>query len=158
MEQKYSVRRLLRMMNVIVLYQFELFNEKINVNYVFENDIYNDIFNYEKLKTKHKENIYKEQINILTNIEKNYLIFKNLINKYTRDDWKWDRINPITRSVLLCAIVEIIKQDNDLAVIANEYIEITKDFIPDNESYKFVNIIIEKIGNEYNEFKKSKSS
>lgn len=158
MEQKYSVRRLMRMMNVIVLYQFELFNEKIDVNYVFEKDIYNNMFNYEKLKTKYKDNVYKEQINVLTNIEKNYLVFKNLINKYTRDDWKWDRINPITRSVLLCAIVEILKQDNDLAVIANEYIEIAKDFIPDNESYKFVNIIIEKIGNEYNEFKKSKSS
>ena len=42
-------------------------------------------------------------------------------------------------------------------IVSNEYVEIAKDFIPDDKSYKFVNKIIDNIGKEYDEFKKKKN-
>ena len=150
----YPVRRSMRIMMVMVLYEQELFNQKISMKDIFESDKFHELFNYKKLLTKHKDEVYKEQLSIMSVIEKNYDIFKKIIIQYIRDDWSWNRINPVARAILLCASAELWK--HDVALIANEYVEISKDLIPDNETYKFINIIIERIGKQYNEFKNSK--
>ena len=53
------------------------------------------------------------------------------------------------RQILLLACVEL--QQLDLGIVANEYIEIAKDFIPDSDSYKFINRVIQQIDNLYHE-------
>ncbi|MBD5423402.1 MAG: transcription antitermination protein NusB [Mycoplasma sp.] len=149
--QEYSVRRYMRAMTIIVVYMYELFNKKLNEKEIFELDIFNDLFDYNKLKTKDKNKISQEQARIITTIEKNYDLFKKMIIKYIREDWSWDRLDPLIRAILLCASVELWKLD--IGIVSNEYVEITKDFIPDDKSYKFVNKMIDNIGKEYNEFK-----
>ena len=151
----YSTRRYMRAMLIIVIYEYELLNEKVNLNKIFEDDKFNELFDYSKLKTKHTNEISKEQFTIISVIEKNYDTFKKMISKYIRNDWTWTRINPLSRSILLCASAELWKED--IGLISNEYIELTKDFIPDDETYKFINVIIQKIGEEYEYFKKQKN-
>ena len=72
-----------------------------------------------------------------------------MYKRQIRTDWSWSRLSPIIRSILLLACVEL--QQLDLGIVANEYIEIAKDFIPDSDSYKFINRVIQQIDNLYHE-------
>ncbi len=140
---------------VIIVYTYELFNKKINEKEIFESDIMNEMFNYNVLKTSKKNEIFEEQMKRFSNIEKNYETFIKMINKFIRIDWSWTRIDPLIRAILLCASSEL--WNIDVAIISNEYVEIAKDFIPDDKSYKFINKIIDNIGKEYEELKKNKN-
>ena len=148
--------RLMRIMVIIIVYEYELNNVLINAKKIFEEDKFHDLFDYSKLKKENQNKIFNKQIKIISIIEKNYLLLKSMIIKYIRSDWSWERMSPLVRSILLCASVELWKLD--IGIVANEYIEITKDFIPDNESYKFVNKIINEIGKEYKAFKEHKAN
>lgn len=151
----YSNRRYMRIMMVIIIYTYELFNKKVNEKEIFESDLLNEMFDYNVLKTNKTEEIINEQMKRFANIEKNYEVFKKMINKFIRTDWTWTRIDPLTRSILLCASSEL--WNTDVGIVSNEYVEIAKDFIPDDKSYKFINKIIDNIGKEYAEFKKNKN-
>ncbi len=140
---------------VIIVYTYELFNKKINEKEIFESDIMNEMFNYNVLKTSKKNEIFEEQMKRFSNIEKNYETFIKMINKFIRIDWSWTRIDPLIRAILLCASSEL--WNIDVAIVSNEYVEIAKDFIPDDKSYKFINKIIDNIGKEYEEMKKNKN-
>ena len=152
---KIPVRRMMRIMVVMVVYNYELLNKKIDTKEIFESDIFNEYFDYKKLKIKNYQEIMKEQLQIISLIEKNYEVFKKTICNFVREDWSWERMAPLIRAILLCASVELWKLD--IPIVANEYVEITKEFVPDDESYKFVNIIIEKIGKHYHEIKNQKN-
>lgn len=152
-ENQYSVRRMMRMILVMTIYQYELENKKINVNQVFESDFLNEMFNYKKAFGNLSKQILLEQMKILSIINKNYEKIKSLISNYIREDWTWNRINSLTRSILICACVELKKID--VPIVANEYVEITKDFIPNSEEFKFVNKIIQEIGRLFNAKKNS---
>lgn len=142
-------------MMVIVVYTYELFNKKVNEKEIFESDLMNEMFDYNVLTTSKRNEIFQEQMKIFANIEKNYEVFVKMINKFIRLDWTWTRIDPLIRAILLCASSEL--WNVDIGIVSNEYVEIAKDFIPDDKSYKFVNKIIDNIGKEYDEFKKKKN-
>ncbi len=151
----YSNRRQMRMMIVSVIYECELLIKKIDAKEIFESDVFNDLFDYKKLGTKDKNGVYNEQLQIISVIEKNYELFKKLIISNTRDDWSWERMSPLVRSILLCASAELWKLD--IGIVTNEYVEIAKDLIPDEKSYKFINIVIQKIGHQYEQIKQKKN-
>ena len=142
-------------MMVIVVYTYELFNKKVNEKEIFESDLMNEMFDYNVLTTSKRNEIFQQQMKIFANIEKNYEVFVKMINKFIRLDWTWTRMDPLIRAILLCASSEF--RNVDIAIVSNEYVEIAKDFIPDDKSYKFVNKIIVNIGKEYDEFKKKKN-
>ena len=151
----YSNRRYMRIMMVIVVYTYELFNKKVNGKEIFESDLMNEMFDYNVLTTSKRNEIFQQQMKIFANIEKNYEVFVKMINKFIRLDWTWTRMDPLIRAILLCASSEL--WNVDIGIVSNEYVEIAKDFIPDDKSYKFVNKIIDNIGKEYDEFKKKKN-
>lgn len=144
--KKYSNRRQIRMMWVMMVYKFELLDHKISTEQLFEIDEVMDLF-YCK-----KNNNFHELMKVLKIIEKNYDNFKKMISNFIRQDWTWKRISPIIRSILLCASAEL--WNLDIGIVSNEYTDITKDFIPETTEYRFVNSLIEKIGKKYNEHKK----
>lgn len=150
-EQFYKTKRMMRMQIVAVLYKYELENQKININNVFENDEIDVIFTKKELRKSKKD--LEDQLKILTIIEKNYEKLKALLISYIDVSWTWNRLPALLRSLLLVSLVELWKIKKN--VIINEYVEMTKDFIPNDNSYKFVNKILESIGNRYEEAKKN---
>ena len=150
----YSPRRTMRMIVVMVVYSYEVLNQKPNVDEIFEKDVFDDLFDYEVFK-KFRTDVQKEQYKIIGTIEKNYDLLVKAIEKYTREDWIWSRMNPLLRAILLCASIELWKLD--IGIVTNEYVEITKDFFPESNEYKFVNNVIEKIGRIYHEYKNKKN-
>ncbi|MGL5617687.1 MAG: transcription antitermination protein NusB [Metamycoplasmataceae bacterium] len=133
----YTKRRVKRMKNVEIIYCYELFDEKINVNKIFS-----------------EENIDDDQLKMISVIQKNYDAFIKTAKLFLDDDWTWVRMSPLTRAIILCASAEL--WNIDKKVIINEYIEITKDYIPD-DTYKFINKILDKIGSTYEQIRNKKN-
>ena len=82
----YSNRRYMRIMMVIVVYTYELFNKKVNEKEIFESDLMNEMFDYNVLTTSKRNEIFQQQMKIFANIEKNYEVFVKMINKFIRLD------------------------------------------------------------------------
>ncbi|MGL6124925.1 MAG: transcription antitermination protein NusB [Metamycoplasmataceae bacterium] len=135
--ETYTKRRTKRMQNVGIIYQYELLSEPIDLDKIFS-----------------KENIDNDQLKILSSVKKNYENFIKTAKLFLDEDWTWVRMPPLTRSIILCASAELWAIDKKIVI--NEYIEISKDFIPD-ETYKFINKILDKIGSVYDQIRIKKN-
>lgn len=108
---------------ITYIYQFELFDEKVNVNEIFSN---NDLNNFE--------------VQTLTVIQNKYVLFKNLIIKALNNAWIWERLQPLIRAILLYGLYELFI--NEPKVIINEMVNITKIYTIGDE-YKLVNKVLD---------------
>ena len=108
---------------ITYIYQFELFDEKVNVNEIFNND---DLNNFE--------------VQTLTIIQNKYVLFKNLIIKALNNAWIWERLQPLIRAILLYGLYELFI--NEPKVVINEMVNITKIYTIGDE-YKLVNKVLD---------------
>ena len=108
---------------ITYIYQFELFDEKVNVNEIFSN---NDLNNFE--------------VQTLTIIQNKYDLFKNLIIKALNNAWIWERLQPLIRAILLYGLYELFI--NEPKVVINEMVNITKIYTIGDE-YKLVNKVLD---------------
>lgn len=108
---------------ITYIYQFELFDEKMNVNEIFSN---NDLNNFE--------------VQTLTVIQNKYVLFKNLIIKALNNAWIWERLQPLIRAILLYGLYELFI--NEPKVVINEMVNITKIYTIGDE-YKLVNKVLD---------------
>ena len=108
---------------ITYIYQFELFDEKVNVNEIFSN---NDLNNFE--------------VQTLTLIQNKYVLFKNLIIKALNNAWIWERLQPLIRAILLYGLYELFI--NEPKVVINEMVNITKIYTIGDE-YKLVNKVLD---------------
>lgn len=108
---------------ITYIYQFELFDEKVNVNEIFSND---DLNNFE--------------VQTLTIIQNKYVLFKNLIIKALNNAWIWERLQPLIRAILLYGLYELFI--NEPKVVINEMVNITKIYTIGDE-YKLVNKVLD---------------
>lgn len=108
---------------ITYIYQFELFDEKVNVNEIFNN---NDLNNFE--------------VQTLTVIQNKYVLFKNLIIKALNNAWIWERLQPLIRAILLYGLYELFI--NEPKVVINEMVNITKIYTIGDE-YKLVNKVLD---------------
>lgn len=108
---------------ITYIYQFELFDEKMNVNEIFNN---NDLNNFE--------------VQTLIIIQNKYVLFKNLIIKALNNAWIWERLQPLIRAILLYGLYELFI--NEPKVVINEMVNITKIYTIGDE-YKLVNKVLD---------------
>lgn len=117
------------------LYKYELLNKEIDTIDAFEN------YNFNKSQLKQIEQIKKLYPKLKA------MIVKNLNN------WKWERIAPLERSILLFGAFEMMFKSK--ALVINGMVMISKGFI-DDEKHKFINAILENIGRDYERIKTNK--
>ena len=84
--KKYTSRRKMRMILVMIVYQFELMNEKVSIRKIFEESQAENLFDYYDLFKKDAKQTYIEQMRILKFLEKHYELLKVLITKFVRED------------------------------------------------------------------------
>ncbi|MGL4342958.1 MAG: transcription antitermination protein NusB [Metamycoplasmataceae bacterium] len=128
-----SKRRKKRIQLVEIIYQYELLEKKIDTNIIFE-----------------EFNIDEFQLKIIKILEKNYENILKIMNKFIDQTWTWNRISPLTKAILLLGSSELFILEKK--IVFNEYVEITKYYNPD-DSYKFVNIMLEKVSLIYEAIK-----
>lgn len=70
-----------------------------------------------------------------------------LITDHLSDNWSIDRINKVALAILRVAIFELKFQPDSVAkIVIDEAVNISKQFGAD-DSYKFINAILDKLGN-----------
>ena len=70
-----------------------------------------------------------------------------LISENLSDNWKIERINKVGLAILRIAIYELKFQPDSVAkIVIDEAVNIAKQFCAD-DSYKFINAILDKLGN-----------
>lgn len=117
------------------LYKFELMNEVVTSVDAFESGDYDS-----------------QEIKMIEAISKNYDKYKILITKFISSKWSWERLAPLLRAILICGAFKVSIRDR--ALVIDVIIDITKEYIPD-DSYKFVNSVLDQIGDYYDKIKKS---
>ena len=117
------------------LYKYELLNKEIDTIDAFENYDFN-----------------KSQLKQIEQIKKLYPKLKAMIVK-NLNNWKWERIAPLERSILLFGAFEMMFKSK--ALVINGMVMISKGFI-DDEKHKFINGILENIGRDYERIKTNK--
>ncbi|WP_373440885.1 transcription antitermination factor NusB [Metamycoplasma equirhinis] len=110
---------------ITFIYQFELFDEKISCEKIFQD---NDLQNWE--------------VNILNLIESKYNFLINVAKQFISKDWEWNRVLPLTRAIIIYGEYELLF--NEPKIVINEMINICKLLSPNND-YKFVNKVLDLI-------------
>ncbi|VEU70222.1 transcription antitermination protein NusB [Mycoplasmopsis glycophila] len=131
-------RRQKRVEIIQVLYKYELLEREINIQDVFDEFPFLD----------------KEQLVAIDKIAKSYNVLKKSLSKFINPSWKWERISPVVRAILLNGAYELFFIQP--RIVINEAVEITKNYfwkpiepinkderIYDDWQYKFVNGILE---------------
>ena len=116
---------------VFSLYQHLLLHK--NLNDCFENNFEEDEIN---------EYVRKIRDDILVNKD-NYI---EDISKYLHK-WKFERLNLVEQAILLETVSELKQKLNDQAVVIDEAVILAKEYC-DDESYKFINGVLDNICNK----------
>ncbi|WLP85936.1 transcription antitermination factor NusB [Mycoplasma seminis] len=129
-------RRDMRKTIIAVLYKYELLEQPINVEEAYEDNEYR---------------LNREELKRLSLIAKNYAFLKKTISALLNKNWKWERISPLIRAIILNGAFEL--YHTEPKIVLNEAIEITKIYFPKDQAgdeptlqgkmYKFVNAILE---------------
>ncbi|MFV8475062.1 transcription antitermination factor NusB [Mycoplasma sp. Z663] len=134
MQQQKKSRREMRKTVIAVLYKYELLEEPIKAEEAFE-----EFF------------LDREELLRLELIAKNYAFLRKSLNALLNKNWKWERISPLIRAIILNGAFEL--YNTNPKIVINEAIEITKIYFPKDlpdqpatlqgKQYKFVNAILE---------------
>ncbi|MFV8489201.1 transcription antitermination factor NusB [Mycoplasma sp. 31_09] len=134
MQQQKKSRREMRKTVIAVLYKYELLEEPIKVEEAFE-----EFF------------LDREELLRLELIARNYAFLRKSLNALLNKNWKWERISPLIRAIILNGAFEL--YNTNPKIVINEAIEITKIYFPKDlpdqpdtlqgKQYKFVNAILE---------------
>ena len=120
---------------ITYIYQSELLKYNLSSDQAFESGDYDN-----------------NQLKKIEAIAKNYDKFKKIVIKYLKKGWTWGRIDPLERAILIYGAFEMSHLDK--ALVINEMIILTKGYIPGN-NYKYINSILDKVGDYYEKIKKS---
>ncbi len=117
-------------MNVInVIYISELTGEKIKMEEIRDN-----------------YNLSESEFKSLDWICAKYDQLKTMIEKFTKQGWKWERMAPLERSIMIYGAFELSFRDKKIVI--NELILLAKGYIA-QDSYKFINAILDKVASYY---------
>lgn len=97
---------------------------------------------YEAMKGNNEVDGYLYSLTIGTvEHEQEYI---DIISKYLRKDWDFDRLSVLEQSILLISLQEILQNDIPKPIVINEATKLAKKFC-DDDSYKLINGILDQI-------------
>ncbi len=142
-KNQFSYMRRSRVAALQILYQLEFYPDK---NFT---DIATRLYKlYERdyPEKKVSELLNKDFIiQLVTYVQERPAEITELLEPELLESWDLHEISMILRLILFLAIAEFKQTDTDLAVIINEYIEITKAYENERDA-RFVNSILEILG------------
>lgn len=77
-------------------------------------------------------------------IMEQYASYRLEVSHYLKEGWTFSRLGYLEQAILLVACFEIKNQELDKKIIANEAVELAKQYC-DSTSYKFINGILSNI-------------
>lgn len=87
-------------------------------------------------------NFSDDEIQIVENLYKNIKEYEKYIQDNNKTEWKWDRISPLDKAIMIFSIHEFKSKLADYNLAINEAIELSKIY-SDPQSYKLINGILD---------------
>ena len=142
-----SLMRRSRICALQAMYQYFFYKNAKPIEVVYQElyDVYREDFANKNLSKIININFIENLVNFAIASEDEQ---KKKITCFLQDGWKIEDISELLLIILQLSITEICHNDTDIAVIINEYIEITKIFGNIKEA-KFVNNILQQVANKY---------
>lgn len=132
-----------RILIIQTIYSFDILDNKKDIK-----QISSDYINYYTSKYPNKKlhvEFYEDLINFIIN---NISNIDNKIHSNLEKNWKLERLPKLVLSILRSGIGELLHVNNsNVAVIINDYLQITKSF-NHLEELGFINSILDKIVNK----------
>ena len=120
------------------------------INYIYKFELMNEEFN--NVDAFEKGNFTEEEMKKIEILEKNMKRYKALVNKHIIQGWSWTRLAPLERAILIYGTFELSYMPK--ALVINEMVILTQGFIP-GDSYKFINSILQRVGEYFEKIKAS---
>ncbi|NQX84060.1 MAG: hypothetical protein HRS57_02585 [Mycoplasmataceae bacterium] len=105
---------------------------------------YNDADAIDKALDIFKYDFDNEQIKILEIFVKQRRAAESYISQFISKKWKWDRLEPLIKAILINSTIEITNNLVEKAISINEAVIICKDY-SHHESAPMVNAILDKV-------------
>lgn len=86
-----------------------------------------------------------EELSIIDSASTNFEEIKETISKNLKTGWSWVRLASVDRAILWTAMAEKKAWNTDKPVVINEYVRITKEYGSDDDTFKLVNAILDKV-------------
>lgn len=143
MENEFNLSRTKLHENAMICMYQHLFYSKMNKEYKkILPEIVSDVM---ELPYDECDDFFKS---ILFESVKQKKEFIDLISLYLSKTWKFNRLSLIEQSILLLFTSEIINHQVETQVAIDMAIDLSKKY-GDDQSYKFINAVLDKIGKEY---------
>ncbi len=79
---------------------------------------------------------------------KNEQIINGIISKYLNEKWTVEKLNPVVRAILKCAVAEIMyNKKTDIRILSSEYTNLASQFFTGKE-IGFVNGVVDRISKD----------
>ena len=130
------------------------YNEKsINVTANEFNEYrFNTLLDINNIKLEYDKKYFNDIINNVENFKSNYN-FQDFFSKFLLQKRPYERLDLITKAILIVASSEIINNKNiSINIIINDYIEISKSFLEKPE-VSMINAILDNINESINKKK-----
>ncbi|WP_338984285.1 transcription antitermination factor NusB [Spiroplasma endosymbiont of Diplazon laetatorius] len=132
MEQNISKLKNRRRKTIQILYRLFLLEENIN-------KVKQEVLDGFQLET------FEEELNnYIFDVLDNSSEYKEAISELLPETWNWSRLPRVIQAILINAVYEINKEITPKAVVINESIELTREYLPSFET-AFVNGILDNI-------------
>ncbi len=132
MEKTITILKKRRKNTIQILYRLFLLEEDINK------------IKQEVLDGFQLDSLDEELNNYIFDILENTLEYKKIISSLLPELWNWTRLPKIIQAILVNAVYEIKKGITPKAIIINESIELTRQYLPSFET-AFVNGLLDNI-------------
>ncbi len=100
----------------------------------------------EEERGKEKEEVKELSERLVKGTVRNLLEVDSEISKHLKKGWIIDRLLPMDRSILRVAAYELLKENiSPPAVVINDAVDLAKVYGEDENSYKFINAVLDKI-------------
>lgn len=129
-------KKVIREKAIIAIYQYLMASND-------RNDVINNLVNDPSLKNKDHE--INDALFLVENTLGNFRDYQVLIKHNLKPGWTIKRLSKMELAIMLIAVCEIVTNTTPKTVVINEAVNIAKKYC-DDESYKFINGVLNQIG------------
>lgn len=119
-------------------------NKRLSIVKCIYNLIILDFKDINILEIQNTYNFDADSLKIVEFVMSNHEKLKNKISNFISNDWSFDRINIVEKAILFQTLSESLILKTEKNILIDQAIITSKNFC-DEESYKFINGILDKI-------------
>lgn len=143
-------KSLSRLMAIQIFYQFEFFEEKIELSQIAKDVVENYLLKQDEDISSYEKNVNKDFLsNLIEGLKNDTKNIDKDIEEFLKSPWNLETIDEITLQILRFGCFELkYAKTTPAKVIIDEYVDIASSFF-DDKKVTFVNAILDKLAKQH---------